>query len=353
MGISAARASGPVGVRHSHFLDWMYQLPVAEAPGWTSPVWMDVQASESNVWNRPMQVLDRDTGRVFEYEADYQASIVVLDAGIQVLEDLAFSVELPYLRRHSGSSDQFIEDWHQTFGFYNYLRSGTPDNRARVRVAVDGQETFEDNSPADGLSSVKLKLKYRVLGSDSSCPCGLAFSVQANLPVNGSRRALSSGSESYSWLAHAGIPVGSESGLYFTSGFSLLGDNPVFGDWPLHKAVAMADFSMDLGVGGGWGFLASFTGYSPWMKSRFDFLPDVTDRHPVRDQRIASGYNSLFRWRGYQNYGFRYRWGPVGSQFSLFIFEDFGFGDYDGRKDITYNNNSPDVLIGTQLSLRF
>lgn len=331
----------------------MYQLPVGEAPGWTAPFWLDVQASESNVWNRSMRVLDRETGRVFEYEADYQASILVLNAGAQLGEALAFTVELPYMRRHPGNTDRFIEDWHTTFGFFNYLRGEGPRNAARVRVAVDGQETFLDTSAADGLSSVKLKLKHRLFRTDGVCPCGFSVSLQANLPVNGARRGLSSGTEGTSLLAHAGFPVGAASGIYFTTGVSVLGNNPVFAEWPVNRVTAMGDLSMDLEVGGGWGFLASLTAYSPWMKSRFDFLPESSDPVGAKRQRISSGYNSLFRWRGYQNYGVRYRWGESGSQFSLFLFEDFGFGDYDGRKDITYNNNSPDVLIGTQLSLRF
>jgi hypothetical protein len=277
-----------------------------------------------------------------------------MDAGFQLFESWAFGFELPYMRRHPGNSDQFIEDFHDTINFYQYLRHIYPDNRTRLRVAVDGVETLSDDHPADGLSSVKLKLKKRLLQTGGTgCPCGVAVSVQANLPVNGDQRGLSSGTETYSILGHAGLPLGAESAIYLTTGFSVLGQNRFFIEWPMNRITAMGDISFDLGIGGGIGFLMSFSGYSPWMHSRFDFVSTTSDPDYTKHERISSAYNSLFRWRGYQNYGFRYRWGLSGSQISLFIFEDFGFGDYDARSELTYNNNSPDVLIGSQLSLRF
>lgn len=347
-----ALAYGPVGVRHSHPIDWIYQLPSAETPGWTKPAWVNVQVSESNLWNRAMTVSDRATGRLYEYEMDYQASIAVLDMGLQVLENTAVAIELPYQRRHGGNADQFIEDFHKTFNFFSQLRSGTPDNRSRVRIVVDGREVFFDEGTADGLSSVKLKLKHRVLGTTAKCPCGLALSVQANLPVNGARRMLSSSSPSYSFLAHAGFPIRAESGIYLTTGYTRMGSDPYFQEWPLSKDSLLADVSVDFALFGRWGFIGSFTGRSPLMKSKFDFHTWTADPQTFKHERMASGYNSLFRWRGYQTYGARYRWDD-GDQLSVFAFEDFGLGDYDGRNEPAYNNNSPDILIGTQLSLGF
>jgi len=346
-------AAGLVSARHTHPIDWMYQLPVGEAPGWTSRVWADLQFSESNVWNFPMRVQDRKSGRIYEYEMDYQASVAVLDLGFALGESWAFSVELPYMRRHPGNTDEFIEDWHQVFGFYNYLRGEFPRNRVRMRVAVDGQETLVESESADGLSSVKLKLKYRLFKWGQSVPGGLAVSSQVNLPVNSDRRALSAGSQTVSFLAHIGIPVGRESGIYLTTGWSSLGENRFFKDWAMNRVVAMGDLTLDIGISNGWGVFASFLGYSPWMKSRYEFLSESESAGRRKQERISSGYNSLFRWRGYQNYGLRYRWGKAANQFSVFIFEDFGFGDYDSRREVTYNNNAPDVLIGTQFSLRF
>lgn len=349
-----AFADGPVNPHVPHPLDWMYQLPVGEVPGWRTPFWVNLETSESNVWNRPTTLVDRQSGQLNTYEVDYQMSIAVLDAGFEIAPDLAFAVELPYARRHPGNSDEFIEDWHAIFAFYNYQRSAFPDNRTRVAVTAGGVSNYDDNAPADGLSSVKLKLKKRLLGADiSTCPCGLAVSLQANLPLHGDRRALSSGTQTWSALLHAGLPIGSESGLYLTTGFSMFRENRFFSGWPMHKTSMMGDASLDIGIMDGFGVFGSMSAYSPWMRDRLDFVSPAVDPKTVKADRLSSGFNSLLRWRGYQTYGVRYRWGESGDQFAVYTLEDWGLGDYDDRKDVVYTNNSPDVLIGTQLSLRF
>ncbi len=98
-------------------------------------------------------------------EASNSAEQIVLDGEthrftLVVRQGLAngyeWGVELPYLSHSGGFMDDFIEDWHRTFGLPQGNRLSTPPHRIDYRYIRNGAELVNVSRSTKGIGDIRL-----------------------------------------------------------------------------------------------------------------------------------------------------------------------------------------------------
>ncbi len=348
-------AANKPSYRLSHPIGWMHQLPVGEAPGWGKSLWFNLELNQGNVWNDEFNLTNDTTGQILTYQADFEQGSVIAEMGFALGKRLAVSVEAPFASRGGGVLDDFIDQFHILIGSERFQRNHNGDFGNRYEVKTSGTGQMQPTLTAVG--NVKLKMKYWMWqwrgSQNGSCECGFALSAQVKAPLAKSTSGWSSGHYDYSLLAHLGAPLFTNSGVWATAGFTGLGKNDVFKDWPQRRWAQMYELTFDFGFGQKWGFIMQARAESPIMnKGELSYNYTTTDPRGQVAFRIASGWNSLVYWRGSQSLGPRWR-SRNGHQINLLLVEDWGVGDHDNRQDNLYVNNAPDVAFVLQLHTQF
>lgn len=303
-----------------------------------------------------MELTNLSNGKTLFYEADFEQSSYIIDTGFQLNPDLAFGVELPYAERYGGELDHLIDETHQVIGTQRFLRFNFPEGRAIFRTGADGEPTV-DEAGGRGLSNMTYKLKYWPIKwtTKSGCPCGIGFSSLLKVPMKSPNKGWSSDSIDSSYFLHAGVPIGETGGLWASAGFSYLGENKFFKDWPRETYIQIYEAAMDIPLGGDVGLFLQYRLESPFFdkdKLAFNYpIRETSEQNRVL-RRMSSGWNSLTQWRGYEAIGFRFL---LGKDFrGTFLFsEDYNKGDADNNNDFGYVHNAPDVNFAIQLSFGF
>lgn len=331
-------------------------LPVGESPGWSEPQWLNLEFNHANIWNNAFDMTDRRTGAVYTYEADFEQSSAIVEAGWALSDNLALALEVPYANRNGGFLDDFIDQFHVFIRSNRFLRHLNDTYGNNFSIKNDGQEQLTSQH-GQGVGGLKAKAKLWLLKWRSPtpgvCDCGVAVSYQAKFPTQKPGVGLSSGHTDHSGLLHLGVPLWKYVGVWATAGFTRLGANENIPDWPRREWHQMYELTIDLGLSPNLGiFLQGRTESPILMKEHLDYNYTVNDHEGQTAERIASGWNSLVEWRGSQSIGLRWRWGK-GSQVNFMMIEDWGLGDKDERNDALYVNNAPDVAFISQLHLVF
>lgn len=339
----------------AHPVGWMHMLPVGETPGWGKSMWFNLESNQANIWNDEFNLTNRTTGETLTYHADFEQGSVIADLGFAVSDRIAFGLVAPFASRGGGVMDDFIDQFHQFIGSERFMRPYNESFSNRFEVETGGNSQLRPSLTAVG--NLKFKMKYwmwQVKGSaNGSCDCGLAVSGQVKFPVAKPNSGWSSGHHDYSLLVHLGFPMFRNSGVWATAGFTALGRNDVFENWPQRRWAQMYELSIDLGFTERWGLLLQARAESPIMnKNELSYNYTTSDPDAQIAYRVASGWNSLVHWRGSQSAGLRFR-SSGGHQVNLLIIEDWGLGSQDSRKDSLYVNNAPDVAFALQLHTRF
>lgn len=350
-----ARADAPVTFRQQHPLAWIHGLPTGEIPGWSQKWWTNFEVSHANVWNAPLTMDDTRNGRQYQYTADFEQTNALLEVGHALTDRFAFSVEVPYSYRSGGTLDGFIDGFHVWLGNRRYNRQYYPKNQNIYSVKTDGVEYYNsDDHLSTGVANLRLKLKFWMLKwngkQKGSCPCGVAISSQTKIPVQNEKYGGTTGDIDQSFLLHLGVPLFTSSSMWFTAGYTKLGDNPAMSGWPRYEEITLYEGNFDFAFSAHWGILLSARAESPFLKSQYlEYFDTATDPAIVSRNRAASGWNSLVRWRGTQALGFRYRT-SAGSQTQFLVAEDWGIGPYDASDKI-YSNGASDVsfILQTQI----
>jgi hypothetical protein len=330
---------------------WMYQLPVGETPGWSSPTWFNLEFNQANIWNMNFDMTDRRTGAVYTYKADFEQSSAILDTGFALNKYLGFSVEVPYANRNGGFLDDFIDQFHQFANTDRFLREFNGKFGNDFEIQTDGERRL-GSGHGEGVGNIKTKLKLWMLQWKSPtpgiCDCGLALSVQAKFPVQSRLDGLTSGKNDYSTLLHLGVPIHKYTGIWLTGAVTKLGYNETFSGWPQRTWQQMYELTMDIGLSQGWGLILQARVESPFFEQHdLSYNYTYTDPAAQAAERIASGWNALTQWRGSETAGVRYRWGK-GSRLNFLMMEDWGLGDRDNIGEWNYVNDAPDVAFITQ-----
>ncbi len=332
--------------RNAHPTGWMYLSPVGESPGWSSNSWVNFEVNHANIWNQNFSMTDRRTGDTYSYKADFEQSSAILEIGRALTSWLAVGVEVPYANRNGGFLDDFIDQFHQTVQTSRFLRHLNEEFGNSFIIEKNGIRQLATEK-AEGVGSVRAKMKAWIIkwngSAPGACDCGVAISALAKFPTLKRERGLSSGSNDYSGLLHVGVPLWKYAGAWATAGVTKLGPNETFEGWPRRDWQQMYELTLDLGFDANWGLLLQGRMESPlFMKEHLDYDNVYSDADSQSIDRIASGWNSLVRWRGSQTIGVRYRWGK-GSSINLLLLEDWALGDADGRGEWNYVSNAPDV----------
>lgn len=342
--------------RNANPIGWMHMLPVGETPGWSTPIWFDLEINHSNTWNQEFTMTDRRTGHTYTYMADFEQSSAIANLGFSLGPRWALSAEIPYAYRNGGTFDDFVDQFHQTIGSNRFMRDRNQDFGNHFKIQTDGVDMLVTDH-SEGAGSWKLKLKYWLWqfrgGVPGACDCGLAVSGQMKVPIQRREEGLSSGDNDYTGMVHFGLPIHKHSGMWFTSAVTALGRNETFDHWPRNTWLRMHELTLNIGFGDRWGMLMQARLESPLFREKdLDFNYTTVTDDSNKAERIASGWNALVHWRGSQSIGPRYHWGS-GNQVSFLLLEDWGVGKHDGRGDWLYVNNAPDFALVTQLHFNF
>jgi len=353
--VSFVWANNP-SYRLAHPIAWMHLPPVGEQPGWSSSAWFNLEINHSNVWNASLDMIDKRNGNSLNYEADFEQTTTLIEVGGAVSNRWSVSTEIPYTSRGGGFLDDFIDQFHQFIGTDRFLRHVNPAFDRTFRAETNGQDSLSRQSPS-GVGNLKLKTKYWLWqwkgSANGSCSCGMSLGAQVKFPIGAGYSSLTSGYNDYTLTAHMGAPLFKASAIWATAGFSALGKNRSFSEWPMRRWAQMYELSIDFALTNSWGLLLQARTESPTMnKGDLEINYPYSDPSSQRAYRVASGWNSLVYWRSSESAGFRWR-STKGHQVNLLVIEDWGLGDQDYKSDQRYVNNAPDVGFVLQSYIKF
>ncbi len=169
-------------------------------------------------------------------EASNSAEQIVLDGEthrltLVVRQGLAngyeWGVELPYLSHSGGFMDDFIEDWHRTFGLPQGNRLSTPPHRIDYRYIRNGAELVNVSRSTKGIGDIRLSAAVQL--SHNFGERIVALRGNLKLPTGESADLLGSGGTDLAlWLSVAPGTKTVESWRgYGGSGILLLTDGDV------------------------------------------------------------------------------------------------------------------------------
>lgn len=92
-------------------------------------------------------------GELLTLDGETQRIALVVKGGTGNFE---WGVELPHLRHTGGSLDNFIENWHNTFGMPNGGRDQVPRNQLTYLYQRNGIERFRYTTVSDGIGDVRM-----------------------------------------------------------------------------------------------------------------------------------------------------------------------------------------------------
>ncbi|MCC6278496.1 MAG: hypothetical protein IT289_11335 [Oligoflexia bacterium] len=336
----------------AHPVGLMHGLQTGQAPGWSATHWFKVSESLSQIWGAPLTMRNKTTLKDLTYESDYEQMLTVANFGLQLHEDWALQVFLPYSSRGGGVFDPTIDRFHIVTGSTRFRRQEYPEGRNRFEVGEDGTSRFT-NSKSAGFSNVNFQLRYWPIkiGDPKKCPCGLGFTLDFKLPLASANTGLSSGSFDYSFYTHIGAPLGELGGLYFTGGINRFEKNYAFASWPRKETLTFWDLSLDIGLSERWSLLIMFRAQSPLMDvDQLEYIDPELDNYNRILNRMATGHNALVHWRVNESIGVEYRHDER-NHFHLIFSEDLSLGRPDDVGVLSYVNHAPDIMATFQYSL--
>jgi hypothetical protein len=140
-------------------------------------------------------------------------------------------VELPVIAHWSGFMDNFIENWHDSFGLTNGDRELWPKNRLLFSYTRDGVAEAEMTDGSAGVGDLQLQIARRLMASDEDSRMVLHAGVK--LPTGDAERFQGSGAADLAlWLSGAAPALFEQwrIGGYWQAGFLLLGEGDLLPD---------------------------------------------------------------------------------------------------------------------------
>ncbi len=103
---------------------------------------------------------------------------------------IEFGVDLPFLSFNSGFMDDFINSYHDAFGFPDYGRSNRPDNELLYEVKRKGVLILRGEGGRIGIGDIRLTLKKPILKGDPA----ISIRADVELPTGDAKKGYGSGS---------------------------------------------------------------------------------------------------------------------------------------------------------------
>jgi len=127
---------------------------------------------------------DSQTGGV----VDMELARLALHAGRRVGRRLAVDIEVPFIWTGGGFLDDFVSDWHSTFGLPNGNRDRAPSDLHRYRLTIDGDTVIDNDQGGAGLGDLAATLTFLVTRSDA--PIAAAVRIGMKAPTAGDELSL-------------------------------------------------------------------------------------------------------------------------------------------------------------------
>jgi len=157
-------------------------------------------------------------------------------------------IEIPYLWHRGGFLDDFIENWHDTFGMPQGGRDKYPQDQLRYSYIKNGKQEVLVDKNAQGLGDIRLRAAWQISRSEEGPPRGLALHASLKLPTGDSDDLLGSGSTDLAlWLSGTHGSSWRDMGVALFGHLGLLGMTD--GDVAEGQQNNLVGFAM---LGGGW-----------------------------------------------------------------------------------------------------
>jgi hypothetical protein len=143
-------------------------------------------------------------------------------------ERLEAGLIIPYVMQRRGVFDNFIEDWHDTFGLSN--RKRTVFENRQLNFSYNGDDASQQLSePTEGLGDVRLTLGYPVYG-DEQADRRIVLRAGLKLPSGDAARLTGSGGTDLALqldATDAAALAGWNTALFWSAGVLRLGSGEV------------------------------------------------------------------------------------------------------------------------------
>lgn len=157
-------------------------------------------------------------------------------------------IAVPYLMHRGGSLDNFVENFHDTFGLPQGGRDRVPQDRLLYSYSDRGRDEILVDDDAEGFGDLRLLAAWQLCKNLDGPPRGVALHASLKLPTGDSDDLLGSGSTDLAlWAAgsHGWATGYGDVALFGTAGLLGMTDGDVIPD----RQNNLVAFGM---LGGGW-----------------------------------------------------------------------------------------------------
>ncbi len=132
---------------------------------------------------------------------DGESARFTLDARYGISRRWEVGIAVPYIFQSGGFLDNFIIDYHHTFGFPQGGRDQAPRNRLLYRYRRDGRELLKIDEASNGIGDLQLTSGYQLYESPTKPSRAVALRMALKLPTGDANQLHGSGSTDASlWL---------------------------------------------------------------------------------------------------------------------------------------------------------
>jgi hypothetical protein len=132
-------------------------------------------------------------------------------------QGLEFGIKVPYIVQGGGFMDNFIEEYHSTFGMPQGDRLQAPRNRLLYWYRNNGIDKILVNSSGAGFGDIQVTTALQ-LYEDKKVGRGLSLNFDIKLPTGDSHQLMGSGSTDFSLWLTGGTDLGTAAGKWTTYG---------------------------------------------------------------------------------------------------------------------------------------
>lgn len=179
-----------------------------------------------------------DNNESVRFDGETTRTVVSLSRGIDKYS--ALEIVVPHVSHDGGSMDQFIEDWHDIFGFPQNGRKQNPRNQLNFFYQKNGVTKLDFQRSAGGLGDVQLVYALEIDRNKSTPETNLTIKAAVKLPTGDADKLTGSGGLSLSgWIAGDAATrwFGRDGRHYFSLGGMWLEEGDVIADQQVSFAI--------------------------------------------------------------------------------------------------------------------
>ena len=135
---------------------------------------------------------------------DGESARITLDARYGISRRFEVGMAIPYVIEGGGFLDDFIIDYHDTFGFPQGGRDKTPRNRLLYQYRMDGQELLKIDQSSQGIGDIQFLGGFQVYESPAKPSRAIALRASLKVPTGDADQLHGSGSTDLSLWITAG-----------------------------------------------------------------------------------------------------------------------------------------------------